>query len=328
MIVEYPHLRTHFNPQSSVSLALPRSWVSVHIENGNLAALYIDPTAPEPAPRLAIQIIALGDAQPDAYQQVAGMVSDASRPQYGQLSTKARKVDGYPAITQVAKWQDQETSVSMVEHVTTVQAGGYLFVLIGMGGAATAEPDLVVFEGAINSVRFILPEVTVTGTTEEANDDQSEPPLVSYFDANLGLSLLAPRGWVAGAIEAFPLNFFAPEEKGYRAHLSFGLAQLDAPDLPTFEALMLALYPSAGLALEEYRLHTSYAFTLDDRPAFLARYDWFAGVNLSHLAQVDVLVWVQPNICYKVHGYALLQTADRYMPVFADVISSIRFISV
>jgi hypothetical protein len=324
MITQYPDLKFHFSYESGVSLALPKTWVPAGSLGMNVAALYIDSTAAEPVPKLAIQVFPVGEQQPDAIRQVAQVASDSARPEYQLIERKESTLDSRPAIVTLAQWIEPDgDGTPMTEYIAVAQLGDVVYVIMGLTPTAMSELSMITFKGALASARFLA-----HSAYEESRESQltSTDEMLSLFDDELMLSLMVPRHWEAVRSEEFPLNLFAPEEQGYRTHLSFGLDQISPPTLAEFQNVLQRIYYDEGLSLEGYNLTQGSACTLAERPAFVAYYDWHAAEIKADISQLDALIFTGTSVVYKVHGYTLKTQTDVFMPVLENVISSIRFI--
>jgi hypothetical protein len=146
-----------------------------------------------------------------------------------------------------------------------------------------------------------------------------------YVDQALALSLDVPAGWSGLRDEHFPLTLLAPEEHGYQAHMSFMAQQLVPPTEARLEQLVRDTYQSGSIQLPAYRLLDLQKRTVDAEPAFSVRYQWEPAEIGQALTQLDLLILARAATVYVVHCYTLQQLQGGYLPVFEQIIDSIRF---
>lgn len=150
----------------------------------------------------------------------------------------------------------------------------------------------------------------------------------SHFDRALGVSLVAPPTWQRGRTDDFAMVFLAPPEAGYRSNLGFSRA-----DPPTLTAAVMA----ATIATAREQQRTAYpGFVelaaepreVDGHPAFVQRYQWQQAGAPEPFVQVFGLVLTKDHGLLELNGATLRSLADRILPIFDDIIASIRFIPI
>jgi hypothetical protein len=162
---------------------------------------------------------------------------------------------------------------------------------------------------------------------EKPQEAAALPPMSSYFNQELQLSLEAPSNWVAGSTGEFQLMLMAPPEKEYRANLGFNVRALDPASQAELDKIIRESQKKQADTLADYRLNRDATFMLDNRPTYMRFYEWKdPGLGL-HFSQLQALVLVSEDTVYTIDGSSLKELEDKYLPILEHMVSSIRFIA-
>jgi len=148
--------------------------------------------------------------------------------------------------------------------------------------------------------------------------------MVNYFDENLSISLSVPPKWTVGENDDFELHLTAPQEMAYHSNLGFsrvlGVGPLDAT---SFEQIIENTLADQQRDFEKFKLLDEQRVMVDGFPTYIERYEWENGRFFS---QILALIAVGPNALLEIHGATLKAMEDAYIPLFIEMVESIRFI--
>ncbi len=153
--------------------------------------------------------------------------------------------------------------------------------------------------------------------------------MVNYFDKGLSISLSVPDGWTMGEHAAFDLHLAAPAEMEYHANLGFsrvvGIGPLDAA---RFEQIVENTKSDQRRDFEEFKLLSERRLMIDGFPTYVEQYEWVDGrsPNGRFFSQILTLIAVGPNALLEIHGASLKELEGAYIPLFIEMVESIRFI--
>lgn len=150
----------------------------------------------------------------------------------------------------------------------------------------------------------------------------------SHYHAGLGISLLVPPPWQRARTDQVPLVFIAPVEAGFRSNLGFMRAPPDPAAPPPAEALAAAIARAHAERSAEYPGFMEIAarhLVVDGRAAFLQRYRWHPPEVPQPFAQLFGLVVTDDHGLLEINGATLDSLAARFLPLFEEIVRSIRF---
>lgn len=157
-----------------------------------------------------------------------------------------------------------------------------------------------------------------------ASDD--EQAWVSVHDATLGISLEAPLGWSRAASDVFPVMLLAPEQDGYRASCNLSHERFDPPAPEGFEDFVRRLSHVQRTEYEAFEELGHEPLVIDNRPGILQRYQWSPPGLGGALEQLLALIVVEPGLLLEADTSTRVEGADRYLPTFRRILTSIRFL--
>ncbi len=148
----------------------------------------------------------------------------------------------------------------------------------------------------------------------------------SYFDPDLMVSLELPDDWETGATDDFPLVLLAPADHGFRANVGFSQRALDPPTKDGFVAAIEQLKSEQERDFAGYELVGERRHVQDNCPAYLVRCRWDLDEGSTRVAQIAALYAAGPERIVEVHATALAELESEYLPVFQQVLDSLRFV--
>lgn len=150
--------------------------------------------------------------------------------------------------------------------------------------------------------------------------------LASFAHETLLLSLQVPDDWTAEEVAENQVRFFGPEQSDlddYRPTMSFTVGEPEGTGTEWFDAFCAA----ARERLETYdgfRLLRHERFTLSSLTSVDATwYEWSPEPDMT-FHQLQALIPVDASRMYMVNAATLAPAADRFLPVFDEVLHSLR----
>jgi len=150
--------------------------------------------------------------------------------------------------------------------------------------------------------------------------------LRSHFDPDLMVSIELPDDWDIGSTDEFPLLLLAPIDQGFRANVGFSQRALDPPTEEGFLAAIDQLKTEQARDFDGYELVGERRHVQDGWPAYLVRCRWDLEEGPTRVAQVAALYAVGPTRIVEVHSTALVALETSYLPVFQQILDSMRFV--
>ena len=155
MIQQYSGRKNHFSYKTGISLALPKDWKEV--DDLDFAALYVGVGLAGPVPKIGISVLPVDESQPDAHRNVAALISqsESSSDSYQLTDQQEHLVDRFPALTQTSEWTEDGSMLRLVQKLTVVQAGRYIYTIASVIEASLAEDYFSIFDEVVRSIRYI-----------------------------------------------------------------------------------------------------------------------------------------------------------------------------
>jgi len=161
----------------------------------------------------------------------------------------------------------------------------------------------------------------------------SEKKMVSYFNEKLYLSILAPEEWegqqvndqafrLLGEVEKIHEDFF--EE--YRVNINFEKRKGTISGENWFKTFVEKNNEAMRTTYAQYELLEEENFTLDINSAYRKLYTWVEPETKFKIYQEQALITDSIDTVYVVTASVLEGLEKKYLPLFVDVIKSIRII--
>lgn len=147
----------------------------------------------------------------------------------------------------------------------------------------------------------------------------------AYFDQEMGLSLQMPSDWDAAETNQFPLVLLAPPEDGFRANMGFGVSPMNPPTPEHLQHIITRTRHDRQQDYDHFEFINEARFMHRGFPGHIERYRWTLDNTGAALQQVFALILTGPDALYNIHGTTLEQHADKYVPLFEQIVYSIRF---
>lgn len=150
---------------------------------------------------------------------------------------------------------------------------------------------------------------------------------ISFANADLLLSLRAPQGWDAQAVDEFRFTLYrdAADADGYRANMSFVLGEPEEVGVQWF-AEFCAAVPNELAGLDGFELIDTDAYRLSSHArVFVVRYRQHApGAPAS--SHLQAYVWGNSYRMYAITAATLREHEGRDLPVFDAIVRSLRLL--
>ncbi len=151
-------------------------------------------------------------------------------------------------------------------------------------------------------------------------------PNKSYYDPDIALSLEMPTDWDAAATDQFPLLLIAPPEQDFRANLSFSVQEFDPSTPEHLQWVIDQTRADRSRTFVDFQLISEQRIMQDNFPGHLEHYHWTMDDSGLPMTQLFALILTAPNALYGLHATCLQATENRYVPIFMNIIHSLRFI--
>ena len=153
--------------------------------------------------------------------------------------------------------------------------------------------------------------------------------LASFAHEGLLLSVLVPDDWEAEELAPNQVRFYGPEHADlddYRPTMSFTVGEPEGFGDDWFDAFCAAAREKLE-GYEDFRLLRHERFTLSSLcPVDATWYEWTAREEGLTFQQVQALVPYDASRMYLVNAACLKPIADQYLPVFDEVLKSMRIL--
>lgn len=154
--------------------------------------------------------------------------------------------------------------------------------------------------------------------------------MASFTHDGLAASILVPDDWEAEEVNAQTVRFYAPEltdHDGHRPTMSFAHGEPDGFGEEWFDLFCTAARERLE-AYEGFHLLRHERYTLSSLvPVDATWYEWSPEPGTT-FAQVQALVPVDANRMYLVNAATPAGAADRMLPLFDQVLRSLRVLPV
>jgi hypothetical protein len=162
---------------------------------------------------------------------------------------------------------------------------------------------------------------------------ENSPKIISYYNAELRVSVLVPEEWTGSQISPNMFRLFGVPESGleeyfeeYRVSMSFELKELPQSQENWFESLVQQNKNEMVKTYNAYRLLDESSFELGPNQVYQKHYSWVEENTGLTLFQLQALIHAGLNDLYIVNAAVVKGLESKYMPVFDAVLESVRII--
>ena len=246
---------------------------------------------------------------------------------YERLEYKEQLIDTFPGIVYLCSYLrplDDGQVREYFELCAIVESPDITAVIRGTTPAEIAEDEIKIFNACFATMRIISPK---DSSTPSVFNNEAEN--LSYYHKILGLSLHAPTGWLGIKEDEFPLVIVAPEEEDYTSSICIKSNAQKIQSQEEFEAFIQSMYfVDGGPQIPDYAFMGGTFTTIEGTHAYIANYSWTSPeAGNRTLINVDAWFWnEEQDGLTEVHCYALASLAEKYIPAFSGVVSSLRHI--
>jgi hypothetical protein len=159
------------------------------------------------------------------------------------------------------------------------------------------------------------------------------PKLISYYNAELRVSLLVPEDWTAVQISPSMFRLFGVPESGleeyfeaYRVSMSFELKEVSQATSGPLEALVKQNNLDMEKEYNAYHLLDDSFFELGPNQCYQKHYNWVEENTGLTLFQLQALLRTGLSDLYVVNAAVVKGLEKKYLPVFDNILKSLRII--
>jgi hypothetical protein len=159
------------------------------------------------------------------------------------------------------------------------------------------------------------------------------PEMVSYFNEQIGISILLPEQWTVQVIEPSQFRIFGLPEPGfeehfeeYRSTMSYRLAEPENNASGWFESLITQSGREMVRDYNKYQLIGEEHCKISAQPAYVRRYEWTEENTGLRVSQLQSLIYNNSSSFYLINAATLNPLEDKYMPIFNAILQSTRII--
>ena len=155
------------------------------------------------------------------------------------------------------------------------------------------------------------------------------PPMVTYSNEEIGISISVPENWSGEIISESQLRIFGQPETGfeeyfdeYRSTMSYTLAEPDNNNPGWFETLIKESLEEMAEDYNEFQLISEEPFQIADQPAYMRHYEWMEKNTGLRLSQLQSLIKLDDSAFYLINAATLKPLAEKYLPIFNAILQS------
>jgi hypothetical protein len=159
------------------------------------------------------------------------------------------------------------------------------------------------------------------------------PKMVSYFNEEIGISILVPEEWSVQVINQSQFRLFGLPEPGfeeyfdeYRPTMSYLLAAPENNSENWFETSITESGNQMQENYNEYQLISEEYCQIADHQAYIRQYEWTETSTSLRLSQLQSLIYNDAGSFYLINAATLKPIEDKYMPIFRKILDSTRII--
>lgn len=161
-----------------------------------------------------------------------------------------------------------------------------------------------------------------------------ELKMVSYYNDKLHISIQAPEQWRGQEVNDHAFRLFGEVEKiheeffeEYRVNMSFEIRKGSIGGANWFKAFVDNNNETMKTTYAQYELQEEEFFKLDINDAYRKVYTWVEPETKFKLFQQQALITDNIDTVYVVTATVLEGLEKKYLPIFRDIVKSIRVIS-
>ncbi|MFO8042540.1 MAG: hypothetical protein R6U25_04990 [Alkalispirochaeta sp.] len=157
----------------------------------------------------------------------------------------------------------------------------------------------------------------------------TDAELVSFAHEGVRISALIPPTWAASEVSQRHVRFFAParpEHDDYRSTFSITLGEPEGFGTEWFQEFCDASVAALSQERPDFALQSTERFTLSSFVDVHAAWYTCGSEGGLEFAQLQALGLMDRYHLYLINAATLLPLAEEYLPVFADILRSLRML--
>lgn len=314
--MEVPERIHFFSWVTRISIELPVGFEEQVEDADTNSAIYADdPDEPddsdEPGARVMTRMTAVPVESTEAYRALA----EASAQTEARVvdSREELLVDGAPAIRQTLSYRDDDLELDVFRHETFAQVANVVFSITCLAPASRSADYRAAFDYAGDTARWILlPETSA-----------------SFAHEGIRISARVPESWIVSELSDNHVRFFGPphpEYDDYRPTFSINLGEPESYGEQWFDDFCEASRVNLEQRMSGFDLRSVERFALSSFVDIHAV--WYSYESETGLAftQLQALGLADRYHMYLINAATLRPLTDLYLPVFADILRSLRML--
>ncbi|MBS3029023.1 MAG: hypothetical protein HCA25_18635 [Dolichospermum sp. DET50] len=156
----------------------------------------------------------------------------------------------------------------------------------------------------------------------------------SYCSEEIGISISLPKYWHPEVINQWQFRIFGLPEPGfeeyfeeYRSTMSYLLTEPESNSGNWFEILITDSGNKMQEDYNEYQLISEEYCQIAGNRAYIRHYEWTETTTSLRLSQLQSLIYNDSSSFYLINAATLKPLADKYMPIFREILHSTQIIS-
>jgi hypothetical protein len=147
----------------------------------------------------------------------------------------------------------------------------------------------------------------------------------THHDQGLGVAIGVPDDWEVDSSEEFPLLLLAPVDHDFRANVGVSRTELDPPTPEHLAEVVERVREERAREKRVVHLEGERPIVQDGASGWMLRSRWELEDAPVEVIQISGLFLTPAGLLFQLHCTTLSEAAETYLPVFRDVLDSLRF---
>jgi hypothetical protein len=311
---EYPDYIHWFSRLNRISLELPFRFEEDGEDVENRCVTYREASDEREGPGTVIMTKMTGVPVDSTGAYLTLAKESAQIPGDATATRREIIVDGVPAIDQEQEYRDDRTEITVLRRELFAQIGNLVFSITALVPRDRADDLRPALDHAFRSARFIL----LPAANQYAG---------SYAHEDTQISIVVPENWEAQEVEKQHIRFFGPphpDHNDYRPTFSVSLGKPGGFGDAWLEGFLEETRGNIVSSYREFSMIAVDRFPLSSLvEAHVMSYRWEPEPGLA-FTQIQALILVDMFRMYLINGATLEPLADAWMPVFDEMLKSLR----
>jgi hypothetical protein len=147
----------------------------------------------------------------------------------------------------------------------------------------------------------------------------------THHDEDLGVAIAVPDGWEVTSSDEFHLLLLAPVDHDFRANIGVSRSELDPPTPEHLAEVVDRVREERAREQRTVHLEGERPVVQDGASGWMLRSRWEVEDAPVEVIQISGMFLTPAGALFQLHCTTLSEAADTYLPVFRDVLDSLRF---